>query len=77
MNYAQGNIFGRRPVRSFYYNDYQEYTAVCPEGTTGDSVRVTAPAGSFYSETSVDDANALALAALQASAEAQLTCTTT
>ncbi len=59
---------------TIYQNTEQSYTASCGQGTTGDSVTVTVPAGSYGSAVSQNDANAQALAAATAEAVAQLRC---
>lgn len=74
MNPAQGNIFGRRSAVPVYFSTAQSYTATCPEGTTGNAVTSTAAAGAFYSEVSQEDADAQALAAVTALAEATIVC---
>lgn len=60
-----------------YRNAEQSYTAVCPEGTSGSEVTETISAGSYSSSISQETANALALAAAQTQAEAQLSCGST
>lgn len=46
-----------------YENEEQECCDTCPEGFTGDDICVTIAAGEYTSETSVEAANALAMAA--------------
>lgn len=66
-----------------FYNTPQTYTANCPVATDGDDtptadgnpVTVTIPAGAYASNVSQAAADDAALAAAQASAEAQLACT--
>lgn len=59
-----------------FKNTAQEYTAFCPEGTTGEPVTVTidAETSAYNSTVSQEDANQKAMAAAQAQAEAALSC---
>jgi hypothetical protein len=58
-------------------NEAQSYTASCPvEGPFGPDVTVVVPAGTYYDVT-VEAANAVALAAATAQAEAALACGST
>lgn len=62
-------------ITTLFYNDQQQASASCGEGTTGDPVTVTIPAGTVGSTLSVADANQKAKAAANAQAQAQLVCT--
>ena len=53
------------------YSSTQSYTAKCPPGTTGGSVKVTATASSQISQA---DADLLAISIAQSSAQSQLNC---
>ncbi len=57
-----------------YYNTQQQYTANCPSGYTGTPVTKTKLANTYQSFISVADANAQALAAATAEANAALVC---
>jgi hypothetical protein len=57
-----------------YYNLLQTYTANCPEGFTGTAQTVTKAAGTYSSTVSIAQANAAALAAATAEANAALVC---
>lgn len=58
-----------------FFNTAQSFTAVCPTGTEGTSVTVTAAANSFVSGISQADANSKALSFATQSAQNQLACT--
>lgn len=79
-NRIRGNepSFARQSAGSvgitLFYNTKQTATAVCPSGTTGDSVVVTVEAGTIASSVSQDDANSKAMAQAHADAQAQLNC---
>lgn len=62
-------------ITALYYNDDQSAAASCPDGTTGQGVSVTVPAGTIASNISKADANQKAQAEAQRQAEARLDCT--
>jgi hypothetical protein len=60
---------------SLYYNDTQgQFTASCPNGTTGDPATQTVLVGTVASNVSVADANQKAQALAQSQAESSLNC---
>jgi len=70
-----GPLYINDPLKPFlpptvYSNTEQSYTNTCPDGTTGDPITVTVPAGTFTSTISQEfvDAEALASAISQANA---------
>lgn len=70
-----GPLYINDPLKPFlppnvYTNTEQSYTNICPDGTTGDPITVTVPAGTFSSTISQEfvDAEALASAIEQANA---------
>lgn len=57
-----------------WVNTEQSYTAHCPAGKFGDPVTKTIPAGTFSSEVSQENADAMALTAAQDQAEEEIFC---
>lgn len=69
----QKNSLGECQSCGDWPNNPQQYTANCPTGSTGDSVTVIIPAGTYYADT-IENADELALEEAQEQAEAALQC---